>query len=316
MKNTLTVATRSGRLATAQTEIVISMLKQYHPDLEIQIKYITTEGDRDRQTALWQLKDSGFFTSKIEQALLEGVADFAVHSFKDLPTKSLDGLKIAAVCDRRFIADCMIATEKISSINQLPKNAKVGTSSLRRIAQIKNLRPDLETVPIRGNVSTRIKRVDKKDVDAVILARAGLERMGLEQRISFDFEPRQFIPAPAQGALAVQTRSNDRATNDIIVTIDDKKARLLTLAERQVLVTMQCGCHAPVGASAEYDQDNIIITAFICDIQGKNMIKQSTKGPAMEAIKLADSIAEQLLDAGGSNILKEIEKTRNNGSRK
>jgi len=303
----LTVATRPGRLAIAQTGIVISALERRHPDIQIKIRKVTSRGDRDRRTSLWNLKSTGFFTSHVEDALLAGEADFAVHSFKDLPTAQREGLTIAAVCDRQFPQDCLIASDEVSSIEQLPDSAKIGTSSLRRAAQLKRLRADLEPTPIRGNVQTRLRKLDEGKFDAIILARAGLERLGLGQRISLAFDPAQFIPAPAQGALAVQTRSDDEQLRKQVSAIDDERGRTITSAERKVLVTMQCGCHAPVGAFARIVGDDIEICAFISDLQGKNFVRRQLTGPAENAGQLAEQIANELLEAGGREILTSLE---------
>ena len=307
MTKVLTVATRCGKLAISQTGLVCSLLKKIHPGLQIKIKTITTRGDRDQRTALWNLKDTGFFTSKLEDALLASDADFAVHSFKDLPTHHRDGLTIAAVCDRQFAEDSLLAADSVTSIDQLPHAAKIGTSSLRRAAQLKHFRPDLLPTPIRGNVLTRIRRLKEGKFDAIILARAGIERLGLADKISFCFDPKKFIPAPAQGALAVQTRTDDSATNELIAAIDDEKARTITFAERRILTTMQCGCHAPVGAFAKITKDNIEITAFISDLDGKNFIRRRIAGLAEQADTLADQIANDLLSSGGKNILASLE---------
>jgi len=306
MTNVLTVATRGGKLAIAQTKTVCSLLKKNHPGLQISIKTITTKGDSDRQTALWNLKDTGFFTSKLEDALLAYDADFAVHSFKDLPTHFRDGLTIAAVCDRQFAEDCLLAADSVGSTDQLPHAAKIGTSSLRRAAQLKHLRADLLPTPIRGNVLTRIRRLKEGKFDAIILARAGIERLGQADKISFCFDPAQFIPAPAQGALAVQTRTDDSATNELIAAIDDEKARTITFAERRILTTMQCGCHAPVGAFAKISGDNIEITAFISDLDAKHFIRRRITGPAEQADDLAEKLANELLSSGGTNILEAL----------
>jgi hydroxymethylbilane synthase len=304
----LTVATRGGALAVAQTEIVIAALKKVHPDIEIKIKKITTAGDRDRRTALWNLKDTGFFTSQLEDTLLAGEADFAVHSFKDLPTARREGLAIAAVFDRNFVEDCIIAKGPAGSIEQLPARAKVGTSSLRRAAQLRHLRSDIEPTPIRGNVQTRLRKLDEGGFDAVVLARAGLRRLGLGERISFVFDPAEFVPAPAQGALGIQARADDTATNEIIAAIDDEQARTITFAERKILTTMQCGCHAPVGAFAKIAEGRIEIRAFICDLEGKNFIGRELSGPAEDAERLAEKIATEILEAGGQKILAALEK--------
>ncbi len=303
----LTVATRPGRLAVAQTRIVISALEREHPDIQIKIRKVTSRGDRDRRTALWNLKSTGFFTSQVEDALLAGEADFAVHSFKDLPTAQREGLTIGAVFDRNFVEDCLVSASQVESIEQLPEGAKIGTSSLRRAAQLKRLRADLQPTPIRGNVQTRLNKLDSAEFDAVVLARAGLERLGLGQRISLVFDPSQFIPAPAQGALAVQTRSDDEQLRKQVSAIDDEKARTITSAERQVLTTMQCGCHAPVGVFAKIVAADIEICAFISDLHGKNFIRRQLTGPAEKAGQLAEQIANELLDAGGKKILASLE---------
>ncbi len=304
--NVLTVATRVGALAIAQTNIVIDALKRIYPDVQIKITKITTTGDKDRRTALWNLKTTGFFTSQVEDALLAGEADFAVHSFKDLPTAEREGLAIAAVCDRQYPQDCLLSALPVKSIEQLPAKAKVGTSSLRRAAQIKKLRADLEISPIRGNVQTRLRKLNNKKFDAIILARAGLERLALSDKISFVFEPAEFIPAPAQGALAIQTRTADAATNQIISAIDDRKARITTFAERRILTAMQCGCHAPVGAFARIADDDIKITAFISDLDGRKFITRTAAGSFIKAESLAEKLANELLSSGGNEILDEL----------
>ena len=304
----LTVATRGGALAIAQSEYVIATLKTIYPGLEINIKEITTTGDKDRRTALWTLKETGFFTSQVEDALTAHEADFAVHSFKDLPTAQREGLTIGAVFDRNFVEDCLVSASPVESIDELPANAKIGTSSLRRAAQLKHLRADLIPTPIRGNVHTRLRKLDTDEFDAILLARAGLQRLGLADKISFVFDPAVFIPAPAQGALGIQTRADDAETNEIIAAIDDKNARTTTAAERKILTTMQCGCHAPVGAYAEITGGEIQIRAFISDLEGRNFISRELTGPAEEAEKLAEQIANQLLEAGGKEILASLEK--------
>ena len=302
----LIIATRGGALAIAQTKTVIALLKNVFPELQVEIKEITTSGDSDRKTALWNLKDTGFFTSQIEDALLTRHADFAVHSFKDLPTQQRDGLKIAAVCDRKFVEDCLLANCSVDSIEQLPKGTKVGTSSLRRAAQLKHLHPDIEVVPIRGNVKTRIKKLEAGDYDVIILARAGLERLELGERISYVFDPTEFIPASAQGALAIQTRADDKRTNEIVAAINDKQIEIETAAERKILTVLQCGCHAPVGAFAKITGEQIKIHAFLSDLVGENLISRTITGPAANANSIAENLAKELLASGGSEILKDI----------
>jgi uroporphyrinogen III methyltransferase/synthase len=324
-------------LAVAQTRTVIAALKVKHPNVDVRIREITTAGDQDRRTALWDLKDTGFFTSQLEEALLAGEADFAVHSFKDLPTREQEGLAVTAIYNRQWPEDCLVCrvgcahhlsrvytpTESVGtahptsvgSLDELPKSARVGTSSLRRAAQLRHLRPDLELVPLRGNVQTRIRKLQTTDLDAIILARAGMERLGLAGRISIIFDPKQFIPAPAQGALAIQTRSDDKRTVEIVQSLDDGSARALVLAERQVLVAMKCGCHAPVGAYAECSGDAMEIHAFISDVEGRRVIRKQAKGIALEAVQLGERVALELLDAGGREILRELEKEQGTDGR-
>lgn len=304
----LTVATRRGQLAIAQTQSVIAALKARHPEIEVRIREIVSAGDRDRSTALWDLKDTGFFTSQLEEALLAGEADLAVHSFKDLPTREHEGLAVTAICDRKWPEDCLLAKGRVRVFDDLSKSARVGTSSLRRAAQLRHARPDLELVPLRGNVQTRINKLHNEDLDAILLARAGLERLGLASAISIAFDPKEFIPAPAQGALAIQTRSKDEATMEIVRSIDDASSRAVALAERQVLATMQCGCHAPVGAYAERQGDTIEVHAFIADAEGRRMIRKEAAGPVSQAVDVGERVARELLDAGGREILRELER--------
>jgi hydroxymethylbilane synthase len=308
LNQTITVATRPTTLAIVQTNIVIAALKKKTPALKFKIIRIRAKGDKDKRTTLWQLKSAGFFTSQVEDALLDGRADIAVHSFKDLPTKPRDGLIIAAVINRNYPEDCLVGANPVDSLDKLPECAKIGTSSLRRAAQIKNLRPDLQVLPIRGNVPTRIGKVERGDYDAVVLARAGLERLGLSNKICFSFDPAQFVPAPAQGALAVQVRSGDKDIARFVKAIDEQDDRLCCLAERAVLERTGAGCHAPVGAFAKITENSIVITAFISDANGTNLIKRSFAGPIEKNEELAKILADELLLNGGREILKNLKK--------
>jgi len=308
MRNCLTVATRGGALAMAQTRIVIEALRRRLPEVTFRIRPVVTTGDRDRRTALWDLKGTGFFTSQVEQLLLAGEADLAVHSFKDLPTRLRPELMIAAVCDRRYPEDCLVARQPVQAIRQLPARARVGTSSLRRVAQLKRLRPDMDVVSIRGNLLTRLRKLDSGDFDALLLARAGLERLHLTQRISVILDVQQFVPAAAQGALAVQTRSDDREVCEIVRTIDQRDARVACLAERRVLATMQCGCHAPVGVFAAVAGPSVEITAFVSETDGSGAIHRSIRGSAEQAEALAEKLADELLQAGAGEILQRLTK--------
>ena len=309
MKKTLVVATRDGLLALAQTDIVKQALRKLCPDLDIRIKKITSEGDNDRRTTLWELKSTGFFTSRLEDALLAGQADIAVHSFKDLPTEIRKGLSIGAVFNRNFPEDCLVSATPIKGIDELPKGAKVGTSSLRRTVQLKRLREDLHCVPIRGNVNTRLRKLDEGDsasadnFDAIVLARAGLERLGLADKMSIIFDPAKFIPSPAQGALAVQIRSDDTETKEIVSKLDEKGSRITTTAERLVFAALGCGCHAPAGVFAKINPalsnveggEQITISACFSDPDGQNFVHSTLTGPVTDYKTLAETLAAKLL---------------------
>ena len=303
---TLTVATRSSPLALAQTQIVIDALKNIHHDIDVKLNTITTKGDRDKTTALWQLKGYGFFTSQLEQALLDGHADFAVHSFKDMPTELTKGLTIAAVPQRNFPEDVMVADLSANSLQDLPSTAKIGTSSPRRIAQLKYLRPDLNIVPVRGNVHTRVEKLQSGDFDGIILARAGLERLGLAEKISFVFDPDIFIPAPAQGALAVQTKGDRKDIINLLEAIDDEKTHLAVHAERTVLARLHPGCHAPVGVFAKIADSDIMIRAFVADLDGKNYLQKQAEGKVCDSQKLVEALADELIKAGADKIIERL----------
>jgi hydroxymethylbilane synthase len=290
----------------AQASFIAGQFKERNPSVEIEIVNISTSGDQDRSSPLWKLEGTGFFTTQIENALLENKADFAVHSFKDLPTCLGAGLKIAAVCDRKFVEDVLVSKIKISSINELETGARVGTSSLRRIAQVRGLRPDVETVTIRGNIQTRINKVLDGELDAIVIARAGLERLGCADSISFVFDPDIFVPAPAQGALAIECREDDIETAGLLECIDDKTSRITSMTERQFLSVMEGGCHAPVGAIAAIEGEALKLTGFISDLDGKSSIKMVESGTVNDWQGFATRLGEKMLIAGGRKILEEL----------
>ncbi len=294
MNKTLIVATRGGALAETQTAIVVSAIQKIFPDIDIRIKKIASEGDKDRRTTLWKLKETGFFTSQLEDALIANVAVAAVHSFKDLPTAIREGLTIGAILDRRFPEDCLVSAAPVKSLDELPRGAKVGTSSLSRTVQSKRLRSDLRCEPIRGNVNTRLRKLEQGEFDAIILARAGLERLGLGNRISIIFDPTKFIPAPAQGALAVEIRADDKETEKIVSHLDDKKARIETTAERIVFSTLGCGCHAPAGVFARMSGSQITIYSCFSDPDGQNFVQSTVSGPVTDCETLAQTLADKL----------------------
>ena len=298
------IATRSSSLALIQTQTVVEAISKRNRKTEFEIIEIKSQGDIDKKKPLWKLSEAGFFTSAIEAALRENQADIAVHSYKDLPIEAANGLVVGAVLDRRYCQDCLICKNKIKSLDELPKGGKVGTSSLRRKAQLLSFRPDLRCEPIRGNVHTRINQVEKGEFDATVLAYAGIERLELTDTVSFEFKPTEFLPSPAQGALAVQARANDHEVLKLLSAIDDAKSRVSSDTERLVLHKIKAGCHTPVGVYAKIEGEFLEIYAFVADENGKNVIRKKIKGQLKAAVKLADEMASELLKSGAAELLK------------
>ena len=306
---TLRIATRASRLAMVQCGLVAEALRAAMPGLNIEIINISTQGDRNRQSPLWKIERTGFFTSELERALLEGRADVAVHSYKDLPTQPAEGLRISAVFERKHPEDVLVSSKPIRSLEELTKGVVVGTSSPRRMAQVKHIRPDLKTEPIRGNVETRIRKAEEGQVDAVILARAGLERLGLQDRIRFTFDPSMFVPAPAQGALAIQTRDQDTDIIELVRQVHDEKTAHAAAIERTVLAGLHPGCHAPVGVFAELNDRMVRLVAMVADVSGMPYIKKELSGAVDESTRLADEMISRLLSDGAETIIRDAETT-------
>jgi len=308
--NPIRIATRTSKLALIQSDYARKLLQKLDPDVDISILEITTKGDRDKSDFLYKSGSVGFFTTEVENALLDNRADLAVHSLKDLPTAATPGLTVAAIPKRESVADALVTSADTTSIEDLPKGATIGTSSLRRIAQLKNIRDDLNCFPLRGNVETRINKVTKGQIDAAILACAGLNRLGAADKIAAILDPDKFIPAPAQGALAFQVRKDDTELLELVEKLDDKNSRITAEAERHILATMQGGCSIPLGVYAHIEDDNITINAMISDIDGKNLIKRSSSGPVTQSIQVAENLAEKLFEADAGKILEKIKKSR------
>jgi hydroxymethylbilane synthase len=300
------IATRASKLALAQADIVATSLKKIDPTIEVSLVTVSTKGDRDRRDFLHKAETQGLFTSEVQAALRDNRADLAVHSFKDMPTAPEPGLVVAAVPLRQTPADALVASEIIRSLDDLPPRATVGTSSLRRIAQLRHFRSDLECRPLRGNVETRLSKVASGAVDAAIVACAGLVRLGLSERISAVLAPDDFIPAPAQGALAIQIRADDHALARLVSQVNDVPSRLTAETERHVLACMHGGCSIPLGVYAQIREDTIVIHALISDADGTRRIKLSRSAPVQRAAQCAEQTARDLLAAGGRRILDEI----------
>jgi len=245
------IASRGGKLALVQSNYIRSRLEELSGEVDVSIVKISTRGDRDKSDFLNKPDSIGYFTSEVENALLDGRADVAVHSLKDLPTTYTDGLTVAAIPARETVADALITRRRrAASLADLPAGATVGTSSLRRIAQVRLLRDDLKCVPLRGNVETRLAKVARGEVDAAIVACAGLHRLGLADKISAILPPEEFLPPPAQGALAVQIRADDTELAELVAKLDDRDARITAETERRILASMHGGCSIPLGSTA------------------------------------------------------------------
>jgi len=299
----LRIATRSSSLAIIQTQIVVDAISKHCTGIDFEIVEIKSEGDIDKKKPLWKLSETGFFTAAVENALRQNNADIAVHSYKDLPIEQTGEIVTAAVLDRRFCQDCLVCNGKLKSLKDLPKGAKIGTSSLRRKAQLLHTRGDLKCEPIRGNVHTRISQVEDGCFDGTILAYAGIERLGLTDKISLCFDPTEFIPAPAQGAIAVQAGTNDIEILKLLAEIDDKQSRITSDTERLVLHRIKAGCHAPAGVFAQIAGDNIAVYAFVSDDSGRKFINQKKQGAVKFAKKVAEQLANELLKAGAGKLL-------------
>lgn len=301
------VGTRGSRLARVQADFVADALRAANPGLTVEIVEITTTGDIDRHTPLTRFSRTGIFVAELEQALLDRRVDLAVHSLKDLPTTTSPGLVVLPLGPRADARDCLIAAEPFESIHDLPAQAVIGTSSIRRTSQIKALRPDLTVREIRGNVETRLRKIDAGDYAATILARAGLVRLGLESRATQIFEAAQMLPAPAQGVLGLQWREADHAAMLVLVeSLRDPVVEAQATAEREFMATLEAGCHAPVGAWATpiLGTDGLTLAGFVGTPDGRRILRDShTITTIREAASLGRQLAETMRAAGGHDIL-------------
>ena len=295
------IGSRGSALALAQTNWVAEQIRRHDPSVTTRVEIIKTSGDRILDAPLAGIGGKGLFVKEIETALLESRVDIAVHSMKDLPTDVPDGLCIAAVPEREEQCDVLLSPH--ANLDGLPRGARVGTGSLRRRAQIKRCRPDLEVLDLRGNLDTRLRKLDSGDYDAVILACAGLRRLGLDdrvtQKLSFDI----CVPAAGQGALAIEARVGDEGILDLLRPLDHAETRAAVTAERAVLAALQGGCQIPVGAAAWVDSVVLKLVALVADLDGETVIRRESEGPMDEPEELGRKLALDLLDGGADAIL-------------
>ena len=301
------IGTRKSKLALWQTEFVANKIKKLFPNVEIEIIKITTKGDKILDVPLAKVGGKGLFVKEIEEALLNNKIDLAVHSLKDVPTYFPKGLCLGAITEREDPRDCLIST-KYKSLEDLPEGAIVGTSSLRRKAQILQIRPDIKIKDLRGNVDTRLKKLENGDYDAIILAYAGLKRLGLKDKATYIFSPNQFIPAVAQGFLGIEVRLNDNNILNIVKKLNHTDSFIRAESERAFLKRLEGGCQVPLGCYSEIDGEELNLIGFIADLEGKRFIKDKIKGKKEDYKNLGIELAERLLKQGGEEILKEIYK--------
>lgn len=302
---TVRIATRRSPLALWQANHVAALLRAQEPGLEVVLRELMTRGDRILEVPLAQVGGKGLFVKEIEDALLTGEAEIAVHSMKDLPAVVAEGLTIGAVPVREDPRDAL-CSPRWKTLAALPRGARVGTSSLRRSAQLKALRPDLQTEVVRGNVQTRLDKASQ-GLDAVVLAYAGLRRLGLDGHATQVFSPEEMLPAVAQGALALEARAGDAVTMRRLAALDDAGTRHQIEAERGFLARIEGGCQVPIGGHAVVKDGQVWLRALVASLDGARIIRGERRGPVAEARAIGVALAEELLGKGADAILKEAE---------
>ena len=307
----LRLATRRSALALAQTELVAAALRSAWPGLEVELVPVVTEGDRRRDVAITALGGKGVFTAAVQQAVLDGRADLAAHSAKDLPAPQGTGLVLAAVPERADPRDALVAREAVRGLDDLPAGATVGTGSPRRVALLRFLRPDLEVVPIRGNVDTRVRKTRSGELDAVVLAAAGLLRLGLGDELVAPLDPESFTPAPAQGCLAVEAREDDTRVLGLVGAITHRPSRTALRGERAFLVKLGGSCTLPAGALLTRSVGGRLeMHGFLAAADGKGLVRERLAGPLDDPEGLGEALATRLLDACGPEVRALVESSR------
>ena len=301
----LRIGTRGSMLAKWQAESVRKQLFAA-TGMEAEIVIIKTSGDKMQQTPLTQIGGKGIFIKELEEALLEESIDLAVHSVKDVPTDIPSRLVFPAVCRRDDVRDCLVG----SMLANLRHGARVGTSSLRRQAQLKHLRADLDLRDLRGNVDTRLRKVESGEYEAVMVAKAGLDRLGLSQRISEVLSPEVCMPAVGQGAIAVECRLKDTEAGNLLAPLDDAETRTAIIAERALLAALQGGCQVPLGAWARIERGELLLDACVCSVDGVQYVKQRATSPPEQAAQLGEHMAQVLIEAGAQSILEVVSRQR------
>ena len=305
MKTNLIIGTRQSLLAMWQSNYIAGRLREEYPGCEVTLKKIVTKGDRILDVPLAKIGGKGLFTKEIEQELLDGTIDLAVHSLKDMPTVLPEGLCLTAITERANAGDAFVSN-KYSSIEELPEGSVLGTSSLRRRAQLLARRPDLKIVDLRGNVDTRLKKLDEGQMDAIILAAAGLTRLGYADRIKEIISQSYCLPAVGQGALAIECRTDNFKVRQMLDFLNDTATKQATDAERAFLGLLEGGCQVPIGVHAEVNEGRIAMEAVIASLDGSTVLRDTAEGNAADAVTLGRALGQKMLDNGGREILAAI----------
>ena len=309
MKQKIIIGSRGSDLALWQANFVKHELEKKNKNVLVEIRIIKTKGDKILGVALSKIGDKSLFTKELEVELINKRIDLAVHSLKDLQTEIPKGLKLAAVTKRHNVHDVLIARKKGTTILKLPENATVATGSLRRKCQLLHIRPDLILVELRGNVPSRIKKFSKSDWDAIILARAGVERLNLHKHISSIIKTDVMLPAVGQGALGIEIRSDNKFVNEVVKSIHHENTYREVLAERALLKTLEGGCQVPIGAFAKVKKNGLFIDALVGSLDGSLTFRKSIRGSKNNPEKLGKKLAKDLIKAGAKTILDEIYKS-------
>lgn len=308
-KEKLIIGTRGSKLALWQAEFIKGELEKQHTGLEIELKLIKTKGDKILDVALSKIGDKGLFTKELEEQLLNGKIDLAVHSLKDLQTTLFEGLKVGAITKRHDVEDVLISKNPGVTIFDIPEGGTIATGALRRRSQLKHLRPDLNITELRGNVPSRIDKFLNSNWDGIILARAGVERLGLEKYISSIISLDYLLTAPGQGALGIEIREDDERVSKIVAVLNDKNTEMCVRAERQFLKSLEGGCQAPIAAYATVLSNGLLLDGFAGSIDGSVTFRKRLRGKLNEPEILGNTLAKQILDAGAKEVLDEIFKS-------
>ena len=305
MRSTIRIATRKSPLALWQAHFVQSRLQQLYPQLLVELLPMSTKGDKILDSPLATVGGKGLFVTELEQAILAGDADIAVHSMKDVPVEFPDGLGLSIICERDDPRDAFVSS-RFPSLAELPAGSRVGTSSLRRQCQLRASRPDLQILDLRGNVNSRLAKLDGGEYDAILLAAAGLKRLGLQERITTLLPPEQSLPANGQGAVGIECRLDDDELLTLLAPLEHLPTRQRVLAERAMNRALQGGCQVPIGAYAELEGDQLWLRGLVGSPDGRQILHAECRGAASEPEALGQALADQLLAQGAARLLTEV----------